>query len=195
MIPRSIPYTQRIIVPGKTIEDVYDTVNLWLSKNRCSVTKQAPPTLIEARYSAKIPILHVGPKDNNPKSIEVRLSPLGEDVLLYFTITQGIDKMGNSGYVFWGVKLRELYEAVGVNVNDSMWSELMPVGILKGEIESKIRLFAVFIIISVILVWYLWGPSRDLAVLYAFLIMIPGGFLAVWDIREHSRLRIIINSS
>jgi hypothetical protein len=41
--------------------------------------------------------------------------------------------MGNSGYVFWGIKLGELYEAVGVNVNDSIWSELMPVGILKGK--------------------------------------------------------------
>ena len=146
--------------------------------------------LIEVRHSAEFPIFHFGPKDNYQKSIEVRLSSLGEDVLLYFTFTQKIDRMGNSEYVFWGIKLRELYEAVGVKVNDSIWSELMPVGILKGEIDSKIRLFAVFMIVSALLVGYLWGPNRDLAVLYALWIMIPRGFLAVWDIREHSKLRV-----
>ncbi len=97
--------------------------------------KLDPPMLIEVRHSAEFPILHFGPKDNYQKSIEVRLSSLGEDVLLYFRFTQKIDRMGNSGYVFWGIKLGELYEAVGVKVNDSIWSELTPVGILKGEID------------------------------------------------------------
>jgi len=130
---RSVPYTQRIIVPGKKMDEIYYTINLWLSKNRCSITKLDPPMLKEAKHSAEFLIFHFGPKDNYHKSIEVRLLSLGGDVLLYFTFTQKIDRMGNSGYVFWGIKLGELYEAVGVKVNDSIWSELMPVGILKGK--------------------------------------------------------------
>lgn len=190
MIARSIPNTQRVIVPGKTLDEVYDAVNLWLSENRCSVTRREPPTLIDARRSVKIPVIHLGPKDDFQKSIEVRLSSLGEDVLLYVTFKQENDRMGNSGYVFWGVKLRELYRTVGVNVNDSTWSAIMPAGILKAEIDAKIRLFAAFMVVSAILVGYLWGPNTGYAVLYAIWIMIPYGLLSFWDIREHRKLRV-----
>jgi len=189
LIARSASYTQRVIVPGKTLDQVYDAVNLWLSENRCSVTRREPPTLIDARHGVKNPVHHFGPKDNYQKTIEVRLSPLGGDVLLYVTFKQENDGLGNSGYVFWGVKLRELYERVGVNVNDSIWSALMPPGILKEEIDAKIRLFAVFIIVSALIIGYLWGPYRGYAVLYVIGILIPRGFLAVWDLREHIKLR------
>lgn len=64
------------------MDEIYDTINLWLSKNRCNITKLDPPMLIEARHSAEFPIFHFGPKDNYQKSIEVRLSSLLEDVLL-----------------------------------------------------------------------------------------------------------------
>ncbi len=64
MIARSIPYSQRIIVPGKTMDEVYDAIHLWLSKNRCSITRLDPPRLIEARHGVKNPVLHFGPKDN-----------------------------------------------------------------------------------------------------------------------------------
>lgn len=186
----SAPYTQRVIVPGKTLDEVYDAANLWLSENRCSVTRREPPTLIDARHGVKKPVYHFGPKDNYQKEIEVRLSSLGEDVLLYVTFKQKNDSMGNSGYVFWGVKLRELYERIGVNVNDSVWSSLMPSGILKEEIDGKIRLFAAFIIASALLVGYLWTRHTGYAVLYAIGIMIPRGLLALWDIREHRKLRV-----
>jgi hypothetical protein len=191
LIARSAPYTQRVIVLGKTLDEVYDAVNLWLSENRCSVTRREPPTLIDARHGVKNPVYHFGSKDNYQKAIEVRLSSLGEDVLLYVTFKQENDSMGNSGYVFWGVKLRELYETIGVNVNDSIWSALMPAGILKEEIDGKIRLFATFMIVSALLIGYLWTPYTGYAVLYAIWIMIPRGLLAVWDIREHIKLREI----
>jgi len=190
LIARSAHYTQRVIVPGKTLDEVYDAVNLWLSENRCSVTRREPPTLIDARYGVKKPVHHFGPKDNYQKAIEVRLSSLGEDALLYITFKQKNDSMGNRGYIFWGVKLRELYERIGVNVNDSIWSSLMPPGILKEEIDAKIRLFAAFMVVSALLIGYLWTPYRSYAVLYAIGIMIPRGLLALWDIREHSKLWI-----
>lgn len=190
MIVRSAPYTQRVIVPGKTMEEVYDAVNLWLIENRCSVTRREPPTLIDARHGVKKPVYHFGPKDNYQKAIEVRLSLLGGDVLLYVTFKQKNDSMGNSGYVFWGVKLRELYERIGVNVNDSVWSSLMPSGILKEEIDGKIRLFAAFMIVSALLIGYLWTRHTGYAVLYAIWILIPRGLLALWDIREHRKLRV-----
>ena len=191
MIARSVPYTQRVIVPGKTLDEVYNAVNLWLSENRCSVTRRDPPTLIDARHGVENPVHYFGPKDNYQKAIEVRLSSLGEDVLLYVTFKQKNDGLGNSGYVFWGVKLRELYERIGVNINDSVWSSLMPSGILKEEIDAKIRLFAAFIIVSALLIGYLWGPYRGYAVLYAIGILIPRGLLALWDIRKHRNLREI----
>lgn len=190
MIARSAHYTQRVIVPRKTLDEVYDAVNLWLSENRCNVTRREPPTLIDARHGVKKPVHHFGPKDNYQKAIEVRLSSLGEDALLYVTFKQKNDSMGNRGYVFWGVKLRELYERIGVNVNDSIWSSLMPPGILKEEIDAKIRLFAAFMIVSALLIGYLWTPYRSYAVLYAIGIMMPRGLLALWDVREHSKLRI-----
>jgi hypothetical protein len=96
----SAPYTQRVIVPGKTLDEVYDAANLWLSENWRSVTRREPPTLIDARHGVKKPVYHFGPKDNYQKEIEVRLSSLGEDVLLYVTFKQKNDSMGNSGYVF-----------------------------------------------------------------------------------------------
>jgi len=154
------------------------------------VTRREPPTLIDARHGVKNPAHHFGPKDNYQKEIEVRLSSLSEDVLLYVTFKQEKNSMGNSGYVFWGVKLRELYERIGVNVNDSIWSSLMPSGILKEEINAKNRLFAAFMIVSALLIGYLWRPYTGYAVLYAIGILIPRGLLAVWNLREHIKLRV-----
>ncbi len=66
----------------------------------------------------------------------------------------------------------------------------MPAGILEGEIESKIRLLGAFMVFSALLVGFLWGSLRGYAVLYAILIMIPRGFVALWDLRAHTKLRV-----
>jgi hypothetical protein len=188
LIQRSTPYVQRINVPNKTVEEVYKTVTVWLINNNCSLTTKNPPTYFEAKYSANFPLIQVGPRDEHPKTIIVRISPFGSDVLLYFTFTQQIDRVGNSGYIFWGLKLGELCEELGVNVTDTLWSELVPESVVKKIINSRFRLLIVLLVCSVFIFGYLWERVMEFSVLYFIVFMVPFMLLVLWDLQEHRRL-------
>ena len=126
MLQHTAPYQQRIIVHNKTQEDVYDAINVWLRYNNISVTRETPPRELEAFYSAEIPVFQTGPSDTYPKDINVRISAFGEDVLVYFTVTQNILGKKTQGYIYWGTLLMTLYEELGVKVTESVWLDLFP---------------------------------------------------------------------
>lgn len=126
MFIRTAPYTQSIIVHQGTVEEIYKTINIWLRFNGCNVTRENPPTDLEAYYNAEILQYHTGPMDNLPKNIQIIVSGFDENVHVNVIITQTMLGKKRGGYIYWGTKLLELYEELGVDVTDSMWIELFP---------------------------------------------------------------------
>ena len=172
----------------KSSAEVYDTVKLWLIENNCSLIKQEPPSHLEAKYSANIPMFHLGPRDDHPKKIEVRFSPFGGDVFLDFSFTQKIDRVGNSGYLFWGMKLGELYQELGVNVTEIVWSRLIQEELVRRAIKNRKRLMIVLLAISLLGLVNFWNEGIDTMLMLFIVFIIPSGLLTFWDLQEHKKL-------
>lgn len=188
MLTRTSPYAQRVTVPDKSIEEVYEAINIWLRFNNCIITRENSPTDIEAHYSAEVPVFQTGPRDSLPKDIQVRVSGFGTEVMVYFTITQSIRGKKTGGYIYWGTKLLELYEELGVEVTDMVWLELFPENTIKHIISRRTRWLAGFFLFSLAFIWFLWNPVNDSVAMYVLVIMMPIVILFFWDMQGYRRL-------
>ena len=48
----TLPYMQRVTIPDKSLEEVYDTAATWLQYSNWILAKDSQQNLIEARYNA-----------------------------------------------------------------------------------------------------------------------------------------------
>jgi len=185
---RTTPYTQSIIVHQGTVEEIYETINIWLRFNGCNVTRENPPTDLEAYYNAEIIQYHTGPMDNLPKNIQIRVSGFDENVHVNIIITQTMLGKKRGGYIYWGTKLLELYEELGVEVTDSMWIELFPPDTLKQTVSRRVRQLGLYFIFSLAVIWFLWSVTIDAVMMYVLVIMLPVMLLIFWDMQGYKRL-------
>jgi hypothetical protein len=193
VLQHTAPYQQRIIVYGKTQEEVYDIINAWLRYNNISVTRQEPPTLLEGHYNADVRLFLVGPSDAMPKDINVRISAFGREVLVYFTVTQSIRRKKTAGYIYWGTQLQSLYEELGVEVTDSVWRDLFPNKIVRDTINRRRNTLVEFFLFSLfflIAVDWLWNPGNDAVIMYFIVIVLPGTLILFWDMQAFRRFLI-----
>jgi hypothetical protein len=188
MMTMSMPYMQRVRVPSQSLEEAYKTIVTWLQYNNWSITSSNRPTIIEARFNADIQMFQVGPQDNFPKNMSIRLSEYGGDVMLDITITQEISRMGNKGYLYWGIRLQDLYEMLGVNIDEGVLSELVPEEMLRQVIDSRTRLIMAVLVFSLFIGWFLWDSFDDLGVMYAFVFLGPILLLTGWDLQIYRNL-------
>ena len=188
MFTRTTPYTQSIIVHQGTVEEIYETINIWLRFNGCNVTRENPPTDLEAYYNAEIIQYHTGPMDNLPKNIQIRVSGFDENVHVNIIITQTMLGKKRGGYIYWGTKLLELYEELGVEVTDSMWIELFPPDTLKQTVSRRVRQLGLYFIFSLAVIWFLWSVTIDAVMMYVLVIMLPVMLLIFWDMQGYKRL-------
>ena len=188
MFTRTAPYTQSIIVHQGTVEEIYETINIWLRFNGCNVTRENPPTDLEAYYNAEILQYHTGPMDNLPKNIQIRVSGFDENVHVNIIITQTMLGKKRGGYIYWGTKLLELYEELGVEVTDSMWIELFPPYTLKQTVSRRVRQLGLYFIFSLAVIWFLWSVTIDAVMMYVLVIMLPVMLLIFWDMQGYKRL-------
>lgn len=188
MFTRTAPYTQSIIVHQGTVEEIYETINIWLRFNGCNVTRENPPTDLEAYYNAEIIQYHTGPMDNLPKNIQIRVSGFDENVHVNIIITQTMLGKKRGGYIYWGTKLLELYEELGVEVTDSMWIELFPPDTLKQTVSRRVRQLGLYFIFSLAVIWFLWSVTIDAVMMYVLVIMLPVMLLIFWDMQGYKRL-------
>ncbi|MCB2171746.1 hypothetical protein KQH65_03290 [archaeon] len=188
MFTRTAPYTQKIIVYQGTVEEVYETINIWLRFNGCNVTKENPTKDLEAYYSGEIVQYHTGPTDSLPKNIHVGFSGFDENVHVNFTITQTLLGKKTGGYIYWGTKLLELYEELGVEVTDSTWIELFPPDTLRQIISRRIRQLVLYFIFSLAVIWFLLSVTLDAVMMYVLVIMFPVMLLIYWDMQGYKRL-------
>lgn len=184
----SIPYSQRALVPGQTVEQIYKTINIWLRYNSGAITRDNPPIEIEAKYNADVQTFQIGPRDDLPKPMNIRLSGFSNDVMLYITIAQTISRMGDKGYIYWGLRLQDLYEELGVKIDETLLSELVPERMLKEIIAAKTRRIYIILIASIFISWFLWNSFRDLGVMYILVLMVPIIILAGWDLQAYRDL-------
>jgi hypothetical protein len=182
---RAFPLTQNILVKGKTIERVYKILLIWLSENNCRITRETPQEEIEAEYSGDYPLFEVGPRDIYPKTLYIRLSGFGSDVQVNVRISQKIAGRVDDGYVYWGTKLQGLYEVLGVEVDDQVISELFPEEVLEDNIESRTKRFAAIVIVSVLIVAFLWEQFKDVSLMYKSVVLLPIVALAYWDLQTY----------
>jgi hypothetical protein len=185
---RTAPYTQSIIVRQGRVEEVYETINIWLRFNGYKVTKENPPTDLEGHYNAEVPQYSTGPSDSLPKNIQVRVSGFDENVHVNFVITQTMLGKGNGGYIYWGTKLLELYKELGVDVIDSTWIELFPPDILRQIISRRVKQLGLYFIFSLVAIWFLLSVTLDAVMMYVLVIMVPVMLLIYWDMQGYKRL-------
>ncbi len=195
MNTRAFPISQSIQVSNKNIETVYKILLLWLSENNCMITRQTPQEEIEAEYSGDYPLFEVGPRDIYPKSLYIRVSTFGRDVQINIMITQRTDGRIDDGYIYWGTRLQGLYEALGVVVDDTVMSELFPESVLRENIDIRTKRVAAIIIVSILIVAFLWDQFRDMALMYKSVILIPIVALAFWDLQIYRRRLKVTQSS
>ena len=185
---RTAPYTQSIIVRQGTVEEVYKTINVWLRFNGTSVIKENPPTDLEAYYNAEVLQYSTGPTDSLPKNIQVRISGFDENIHVNIVITQTLLGKKTGGYIYWGTKLLELYEELGVEVTDSIWIELFPPDILEHKVSLRVKQLGLYFIFSLVVIWFLWSVTLDAVMMYVLVIMIPVMLLIYWDMQGYRQL-------
>ncbi|MCW4011591.1 MAG: hypothetical protein NWF07_01225 [Candidatus Bathyarchaeota archaeon] len=188
MFTRTVPYNQSIIVRQGTVEEVYDTINVWLRFNGLSVTKENPPTDLEAYYNAEVLQYSTGPTDSLPKNIQIRISGFDENIHVNITITQTLHGKKTKGYIYWGTKLLELYKELGVEVTNSIWIELFPPDILGQKVSLRVRQLGIYFIFSCVVIWFLWSVTLDAVMMYVLVIMIPVMLLIYWDMQGYRQL-------
>lgn len=187
MDTRAFPITQNILVTGRTIERVYKILLIWLSENNCMVTKETPNEEIEAEYSGDYPLFEVGPKDIYPKTLDIKVSKVGRNVQVNVMITQKTEGKRNEGYIYWGTRLQGLYEVLGVYVDQQVISELYPEEVLEDNIDSRTKRFATIVIVSVLIVAFLWEEFNDVSMMYKAVILVPIVLLAYWDLQAYKK--------
>ncbi|MCJ7732535.1 hypothetical protein MUP51_09485 [Candidatus Bathyarchaeota archaeon] len=188
MISNSTPYTQKALIPDLLIEEAYKTINVWLRYNNWSVTREENPTQLEAKYSGDIQMFQIGPRDSFPKTMNVRLTEFGGDVLLNIDINQTMDRMGDKGYIYWGIMLQDLYEMLGVKITENTISDLIPERMLSKIIKARYRLLTGFLLVSVIASWFLWESFRNLGEMYRMVFIVPIGLITIWDLQAYRGL-------
>ena len=188
MFNRTAPYTQSIIVRQGTVEEIYETINIWLRFNGCRVTKENPPTDLEAYYNAEVLQYSTGPTDSLPKNIQVRVSGFDENVHVNFVISQKLHGKKNGGYIYWGTKLLELYKELGITVTDSTWIELFPPDMLRQTVSRRVRQLGLYFIFSLVAIWFLLSVTVDAVMMYVLVIMVPVMLLIYWDMQGYRRL-------
>ena len=185
MSTRTFPINQRVAVRGKTIEELYKKLILWLHENNCKETRQNPPTEIEAEYSGDYTQFEVGPRDIYPKTLNIRLTDLGNNTQLSINIQQKTPETRDEGYLYWGIKLEKLYEELGVTPDQVMLSELIPERVLREKVDSKTKMVAVILIASVLIIAFLWSYFKDMDLMYKSVILLPIIALTIWDLQTY----------
>lgn len=183
-----LPYRQRVTIPDKSLEEVYDTAATWLQYSNWILAKDSQQNLIEARYNADAHMFQVGPQDNFPKRIEIRLQEMGKDVRMDINITQEIGGMGDRGYLYWGMRLQDLYEMLGVKIDEAVLSELVPEGRLRKVINSRNRMIMAVFFAFIAVGWILWEYFSDIGIMYAIVLLGPILVLIGLDLQVYRNL-------
>ena len=109
-------------------------------------------------------------------------------VIIDITINQEIDGMGNKGYLYWGIRLQDLYEMLGVKIDEKVLADLVPGGMLRNIINSRSRMMMTGFFFSIFIGWFLWDYLGNLGIMYAIVFLGPILLLIVWDLQVYRNL-------
>jgi len=188
MLHAATTYQQRATVRGMTQEELHGAVKHWLLLNSCTIRESTPPSSIKAFFPAINTMLRLGPRDENPKNIEVSIGSFGSSAALNISFTQEITRLGEAGFLYWGDRLEQLYRELGVPLDPYTLTQLYPPEWVHKAVRGTIRIYAVFMLLSLALIYAGLGVDSDLVAGFAFLVLVPGSLMAGLDIYEHRKL-------
>ena len=188
LLPRATTYQQRAVVRGMTQEELHVAVETWLRYSSCTIRESTPPKSIKAYFPAHSSMLQLGLRDMNPKNIEVGISSFGNSAVMNITFTQEIPRVGEAGFLYWGERLEQLYRELGVPLDPYTLTQLYPPEWVHRVIRRTLRLYAVFMLVSVAIVILGLDLNPDLVATYVFVVILPGTFMAGLEINDHRSL-------
>lgn len=188
MLPRETTYHQRAVVRETTPEELHGAVEHWLRYSSCTIKESNPPKSIKAYYPAIGGILRLGLRDENPKNIEVSIGSFSNSAVMNLTFTQEIPKVGESGFLYWGDRLEQLYRELGVPLDPYTLTQLYPTPWVQRVIGRTLRIYAAFLLISAAIVVLGLDLQPDLVATYVFVVILPGTFMAGLEIKDHREL-------
>ncbi|MBN2334245.1 hypothetical protein JXL21_01715 [Candidatus Bathyarchaeota archaeon] len=190
------PYHQRAVIKGKTADEVYRAVRLWLAENNCGVNKASPPSYVDASYGANAPSFWLGLRDDYPKKIEVRVTAFGSDVILYVSVAQETPRFKELGYLHWGRKIEELYRSLGVEPRIEEYMSLYPRTMVRGEFTRKLRFYGLLVAAMTVFFYFVGRLAPDSVLLFTVMFLLPAiivGFIDTidyWRLLTNSRVRV-----
>jgi len=188
MLPVTTTYHQRAVVKGMTPEELHRVVDRWLRYSSCNIKESDPPRSIKAYFPAISSMLQLGVRDGNPKNIEAIIGSFGNSATLNITFTQEIPRMGDAGFLYWGERLEQLYRELGLTLDPYTLTQLYPAEWVNRVIRRTIRLYAVFLLFSLAIVYFGMDIDPSLVVTYAAVIVLPGTLMAFVEINDHRTL-------
>jgi len=188
VLPREITYSQRAVARETTPEELHKAVEHWLRFSSCTILESNPPKSIKAYFPAISGILRLGLRDENPKNIEVIIGSFGSSATMNITFTQEITRMGESGFLYWGDRLEQLYRELGVPLDPYTLTQLYPTPWVQRVLSRTLRIYAAFLLLSLAVVALGLELHPDLVATYFFIVVLPGTFMAGLEYRDHWEL-------
>ena len=192
LMQRGTTYSQRAVVKGMTVEELHKTVETWLRFSSCTIKESNPPRSIKAYFPANPTMFQLGVRDTYPKNIEVNIGSFGSSATMNITFTQELPKRGEAGFLYWGSRLEKLYMKMGVPLDPYTLTQLYPPEMVQRVIRGALKLYAAFMLLSLVVIVLGLDLNPDLAATYAFVVVLPGTFMAGLDIKDHQQLLIKI---
>ena len=188
MHPVVTTYQQRATVRGMTQEELHAAVKHWLLLSSCTIRESTPPSSIKAFFPAINSMLRLGVRDENPKNIEVSIGSFGSGATLNISFIQEVPRLGEAGFLYWGERLEQLYRELGVPLDPYTLTQLYPAEWIHRAIRGTLRIYAVFLLLAIALIYLGLDIDPDLMAAFAFVVVVPGSLMAGLDIYEHRKL-------
>ena len=185
-------YSQRVTVKEITVEELHKSVETWLRSSSCTIQESKPLGRIKAYFPANNPMVDLGLRDVYPKNIEVSIGSFGSSAIMNITFTQELLKMGEAGFLYWGSRLEKLYLKLGVSLDPYTLTQLYPPRMVQRVIQRALKLYAAFMLLSLIIIVLGLDLDPDLVAFYTLMVVLPGTFVAGLDINDHRQLLIKI---
>lgn len=174
------------------MEELHKTVEIWLRHSSCTIKESDPPRSIKAYFPANPSMFQLGVRDTYPKNIEVNIGSFGSSATMNITFTQELPKMGEAGFLYWGSRLEKLYLKMGVPLDPYTLTQLYPPEMVQRVIRGTLKLYAAFLLLSLVVIVLGLDLAPDLVATYAFVVVLPATIMAGLDINDHRQLLVKI---
>lgn len=173
-------------------EEIFKKIKVWLKFERVTIIEEKAPYHIRAIWKGNVigsdgysglggggPFLanaltpNFLVNDPYEKDITVNIRDYGGQSTVSISILQTDKRHGDKGFVYWGMRLENLYKTLDVQPNKIDLLELYPSNIIRREIRKVLRDYFLLLSIPTVIVLYIFGIEWDKLFTYSFMFIIP----------------------